>query len=366
MKNVLLITNIPAPYRENVYEIIAGNQNFSFSVIYCAGIEPNRKWKFQLGHYRKLFLESRQVDFLGRSIYLGSDVWRVLSDNKPDIIIVCGFSMPMLMSYLWAISHGTKLISFTDGTIDSENNLTFVHKIIRFVFFRISRSCIGASEKSMFMISSYTKQSDNVFQSKLSIDIANYVQEKKKSKDREFDIVLCGQMTSVKMFDFSLSVIQKCQIVNPDIVVKVKIIGDGPDRELILEHANSLQLDFTYAGFLQQHELFEHYSNAKLFLFPSAREAWGIVANEACASGTPVITTPNTGCSGELIIDGFNGYVLEPDIDLWAKKILFLLSNVEVLQQYSDNCIIQSDIFTQQQSADGIIKAVEYALMAAK
>lgn len=363
MNKVVLISNIPAPYRENVYKFVSVCSKFDFSVIYCAEIEPNRKWKFSLEQYDKIFLNSRFIDFFNRRLYLGSDIFLQLRTLCPSVVIVCGFSIPMLATYFWAVINGVKIISFTDGTIESESGLSIFHKIIRSIFYKLSSSCLGASKKSIDLLCSYRKF-NGVFQSKLSIDLQKFCGNKPLITERAFDVILCGQMIDTKMFGFSLAVISRINsIYRP---LRVKILGDGVERDFILDQANSLDIDYSYEGFVQQDYLFDHYSDSKLFLFPSKNEPWGIVANEACASGTPVITTPNTGCSGELIIDGFNGYVLEPDIDLWAKKIIFLLSNDEVLQQYSDNCIIQSDMFTQQQSADGIIKAVEYALMAAK
>ncbi|MBC7507657.1 MAG: glycosyltransferase family 4 protein, partial [Ferruginibacter sp.] len=83
----------------------------------------------------------------------------------------------------------------------------------------------------------------------------------------------------------------------------------------------------------------DFYNKAKIFLFPTLSDPWGIVANEACASGVPVITCKNSGSADDLVIDGHNGYVLPLDPEIWADSILKLLTNTNLLQQFSDNAL---------------------------
>ena len=44
----------------------------------------------------------------------------------------------------------------------------------------------------------------------------------------------------------------------------------------------------------------------------SHAEPWGIVINEAMASGTPVIATENGGAASDLLIEGVNGRSVPP------------------------------------------------------
>ena len=61
MKKVTLISNIPAPYRERVYEILSEITNEDFRVIYCSKIEDNRKWKLDNPSYNVHFLNTRTI-----------------------------------------------------------------------------------------------------------------------------------------------------------------------------------------------------------------------------------------------------------------------------------------------------------------
>jgi glycosyltransferase involved in cell wall biosynthesis len=58
----------------------------------------------------------------------------------------------------------------------------------------------------------------------------------------------------------------------------------------------------TFAGFLNQSEIAEAYSAADCMVLPSdAGETWGLVVNEALASGLPCIASDMCGCASDLI-----------------------------------------------------------------
>jgi putative transposase len=53
-------------------------------------------------------------------------------------------------------------------------------------------------------------------------------------------------------------------------------------------------------GYFSQNELPYYYALTRVFLFPTLLDPWGVVANEACAAGVPVITCSNAGAAGDL------------------------------------------------------------------
>ena len=63
-------------------------------------------------------------------------------------------------------------------------------------------------------------------------------------------------------------------------------------------------------GFKQYDELPVYYALAKTFVHPSTTEQWGLVVNEAVASGLPVIVSDRCGCVPELV--NGNGFTFDP------------------------------------------------------
>ncbi len=62
-------------------------------------------------------------------------------------------------------------------------------------------------------------------------------------------------------------------------------------------------------GFKNQNELKNYYHISDLLIITSKYETWGLVINEAMASGLPVIATKQCGATEDLIKNAKTGYL---------------------------------------------------------
>jgi hypothetical protein len=159
MASVVNITNIPAPYRERIHELLAENYGSNYTVVYCAKTEPNREWKFPYRTYNKLFLTEEAKGFIHNNI----SIWSVLQRLKPSVVITIGFNPTMLYGFLWCKLVGAKHICFADGTLISERNLSWVHRLVRKIVYRFSHAYIGASEGSKQLYLHYNVPVSKIF-----------------------------------------------------------------------------------------------------------------------------------------------------------------------------------------------------------
>ena len=68
-----------------------------------------------------------------------------------------------------------------------------------------------------------------------------------------------------------------------------------------------------FLGFKSPEELAGYYAAADVFVLPTRYDIWGLVVNEAMAKGLPVITTTKCGAGLELVENGVNGWLVEPE-----------------------------------------------------
>jgi 1,2-diacylglycerol 3-alpha-glucosyltransferase len=92
------------------------------------------------------------------------------------------------------------------------------------------------------------------------------------------------------------------------------VLGDGELRDQLnaLRHQRGMDSCVHFPGFRQYDELPAYYSLASAFIHASTVEPWGLVVNEAMASGLPVLVSDRCGCAPTLVRAGENGQSFGP------------------------------------------------------
>jgi len=92
------------------------------------------------------------------------------------------------------------------------------------------------------------------------------------------------------------------------------ISGSGEMEEPWKALAAQLGLDdVVWPGFLQYDTLPIHYGLASAFVHPAKVEPWGLVVNEAAATGLPLLVGDKVGARWELAEDGANGFLFDAE-----------------------------------------------------
>jgi glycosyltransferase involved in cell wall biosynthesis len=177
---------------------------------------------------------------------------------------------------------------------------------------------------------------------------------------KKYDIMFSGRIVERKnpLFLADVAIKLKEKMGN----CTVLIIGDGDEalKKRLFSTLEQNGIDYHFPGFIEHSKLPEFYSQAKLLLFPTTGDCWGVVINEAFASGVPVITTNMTAAAGELVLHGNNGYILPLDSDIWAENIAILLRDTVKLEKFSMSAKKSVMSYNFNEAAQGVIDAFEY------
>lgn len=357
-----MVTNVPPPYRVPIYNRLDSAPDISFRAFFCSEREPNRSWDLPSMDFDHVFLRQRFVRCRGRYIHNNPDVISHLKRFAPDVIITTGFNPTHLYAFGFAWMKGLAHVPMTDGTDLSEQSLSVLHKAVRRFIYARSGAYILASLGGQRLYESYGIAANRCFKSCLCVDNAAFSEEQ-YSVQKRFDFLFCGRIEHGKNPLFALQVaLDVARRIHRK--TRILFVGSG-DQEVEVRTAASQYPDLVeveFNGFASQRDLPPLYLSSRIFLFPTRWDPWGVVANEACAAGLPIIVSPHAGVAGELIVDGENGFVCELDINLWAERAITLLTKPEIHQKFSTRSRSLVSAYTFDNATSGLLSACRFAL----
>jgi 1,2-diacylglycerol 3-alpha-glucosyltransferase len=154
-------------------------------------------------------------------------------------------------------------------------------------------------------------------------------------------------------------------VSGPVVPWSLVLLGDGPLRSTLNSQLSTLNLQphVHLPGFKQYDVLPVYYGLAKAFIHASTTEQWGLVVNEAMASGLPVLVSNRCGCAADLVQEGVNGFTFDPyNVEQLAQLMLKISAfNFPLSAFGSESQRIISD-WGPERFANGLKQAVECAL----
>ena len=145
--------------------------------------------------------------------------------------------------------------------------------------------------------------------------------------------------------------------------VHLLVAGDGALREEVAAEAQALGVHLHLAGFLNQSEIPAAYAAADVLVLPSdERETWGLVVNEAMASGRPAIVSRSAGCAPDLVVEGRTGLShAAGDIEALAAAIGTLAADRTRARRMGEAAVEHIAAFSVDAAAAGVLEACERA-----
>jgi len=160
-------------------------------------------------------------------------------------------------------------------------------------------------------------------------------------------ILNVGRMVEKKNLSILIEAYKIMRLNIPNIYPKLVFVGDGVCKDELVnlclkysmniwqEEYNSVNLDkdidVYFYNFKQIEELTIFYSLASIFVLPSKYEEWGLVVNEAMASGIPVVVSETAGCAYDLVQNYITGIKFNPlNADELEQHLTNLVCNEEL------------------------------------
>jgi len=222
---------------------------------------------------------------------------------------------------------------------------------------KISDIVLTVSEFSKQEIVKYTKTSKDIEVIYNGIEPQWYKKQPLSLSERDSYILYVGNVKPHKNLVRALKAFSLLKDNN----LKFKIVGKKNnfitgDKE-VEKIAQKLGNKVEFTGYISDNELKELYRKAKLFLFPSLYEGFGLPPLEAMACGTPVIVS-NVASLPEVCGDA--AYYINPyDINDIARGIETVLKDEELKKELIQKGLKRVRLFSWEKSAKKLIEVIE-------
>ena len=362
----LIISDIPTPWREPVFERVYEGLGGAVQVAYFKNSEKRRLWTFKMGSHPKTILKAITLTAGDTERFCNPGIVPFLLRLRPRVALVFASIKDPSGWLAVAVCRllGTKIALLDDSWLGRDRDVGRLRRWARrLVYNRFGDAFVGASQRTLEMFRHYNRRilDEQCFLSHLVAD-NDYFEKRLAGRrlERRFDVMFSGRLVKVKNPVFFADV---CAGIKARLgTCRVLVIGEG-DAALTAEMREILQqyeVSVEFAGFIPHAALPDYYAQSRLLLLPTSGDCWGVVINEAMVAGTPVITTEWTAAAGELVLHERNGYVLPLDVQAWVSAACELLSSDSKWESFSQCARQTVKEFNYDRAAAGILDAFAY------
>jgi glycosyltransferase involved in cell wall biosynthesis len=316
------------PYHEVRLRAAAQRAGLSLCLIELAGLDEFRPLqqpeRAPSSGRRILFPDRAWNDVDGRD--MARRLATCLSELNPALVCINGWSYGGCVAALtWCLSHRVPAIMMSESTATDGPRHWWKEAIKRRVVGLCSAALVGGTRHRDYLCA-LGANSDRIFCAYDVVDNEHFregAQAARRSEPAlrrrlglpERYFMACCRFTPKKNL---AGIIQGYALYRRSAAAaawSLVIVGDGELREELLALRERLNLteDVQFAGPKSYRDLPAYYGLAGAFVHASKIEQWGLVVNEAMASGLPVLLSDRCGCADDLVQPGVNGYLFDPD-----------------------------------------------------
>ena len=370
---VLVLTNIPSPYRVPLFNRLARQCELPMRVLFLAETESNRGWQakqeqFEFEH-RILSGWHAYLHKWEIPLHFNLGVVRELLSYRPDLVIIGGYdSLAYWQAALYCRLFGKSYILWSGTTQFSTRHLNGPIGWMKRRIVLGASGYIAYGSMATKYLESLGARAERVqvavntvdmewFQDAVGLQRQEPTFQQTRRKYPPLLLLYSGQLIGRKGVQTLLEAMK--QLDDQDI--GLLIVGAGPGEQELQRFCKEQGLHNIYfQGFQQYTSLPESYALADVCVLPSDSEVWGLVVNEALASGLYVLCSNHAGAAPDLIREGWNGELFDPSDSAQLAQLIHGAKNRLAELHAQRDAIAEHALreFSIERSAAGILNAV--------
>ncbi len=329
-KRLLIFHRTIAPYRVDFFNDLA--KSFDTSVCLQYKNLLNQKFDYSQIVAKFRFTPVYLEELLRlKSLVISSGYWRLLNECKPDLVVVSEFGLDCLAVLLhrWVKRKKYKIVSICDDSynmVAENNDFSCNHRLLRqWITPKLDELILVEPKVTAWYQEKYGKGfcfpiiKDDIVSRKEYYQLLS----KSHATAQQFHLIgkriflFVGRLVALKNVETIIKAFSSLH--DPEVVLV--IIGDGTEKERLIQIAKNMRKNVIFTGRLEGDDLYQWYNIANIFVLASYQEPFGAVTNEALLAGCKCLISCKAG-SQCLVENGKNGYTFPPmDINELAAKM---------------------------------------------
>jgi glycosyltransferase involved in cell wall biosynthesis len=317
---------------------------------------------------------------------LNQAVCGALDRLAPDVVVVNGYSMRMSQAALgWCWRERIRIVVCSESN-EFDEPRTFLKEAVKRRLLRPCGAGLAGGAPQAQYLTKLGLSSERVFTGYNCVESEHFTNGAEHARSQASDLrgrfgmpenyfLACGRFEPKKNHQRLIEAYARYRALyersapndqSPCGPWHLVLIGDGELRPQVKQQITRLGLQYCVhlTGPKRYDELPTFYGLANAFIHPSSIEQWGLVVNEAMASGLPVLVSSRCGCAADLVQEGVNGFTFDPlDVEglaqLMIKISAFQLFRLSAFGDASRTIIAN---WGPERFAAGMNAAVECAL----
>ena len=330
-------------------------------------------WKIEKGadsFERVILFPHKNYHHLSRKLIMQA-VIQSLNSLQPTTIALPGWRYPEAHAgFKWARANKRSLILMSESNHHDSTRIWLREQIKGRMVKNFDAALVGGSSHAQYVVSLGIHPT-RVFLGYNVIDNDYFSENTHKIRQKEQDFrskfglpqkffLASGRFVKKKNFDRLLRAYALYREMKSPDPWQLTLCGDGPlfdDLKALCEQLNIIESVY-FPGFIQYPDLPVYYALAKAFILPSTTEQWGLVINEAMASGLPVLASNQCGAAKDLIENGKNGFTFDPKNIKEIAELLLRCSDGSLdLESMEQQSRIRIQQFSPEKFARGLWEA---------
>lgn len=380
LQKLAIITTHPVQYNAPLFKLIAGRGQIAIKVfytwsqarglVYDPGFRNCREWDIPLLEgYEFTFIENTAVKSGSHHFHgiVNPSLVAEINRWEPDAVLVYGWSFHSHLRCLRYFKGRLPVLFRGDSTLLDEQSFlrSFSRKLLlKWIYRHIDIALyVGANNKQYFQ--KFGLKESQLVYAPHAVDNRRFTRlnpaEKTEARqwrkelgfsEKDWVLLFVGKLEEKKNPQFIIELAERIKEKH----IKFLLVGNGHLENQLKNVAKTSRVVFL--GFQNQSKMPTVYRLAQAFILPSKGpgETWGLAANEAMCAGLPVILSAKVGGAPDLIVNGTNGLIFQPDeVERVEDYVRHLYNDQEACIQAGQKAMLH----IQQFNLDSVAAAIE-------